>query len=40
MASLTFIGATQQVTGSCYLLQRHGRRVLLECGLYRGPPEV
>ena len=40
MASLTFIGATQQVTGSCYLLQLRGLRVLLECGLFQGPPEV
>ncbi|MCL7462299.1 MBL fold metallo-hydrolase [Pseudomonas sp. NW5] len=37
MALLTFIGAIQQVTGSCYLLEsRDGARVLLECGMHQG----
>lgn len=40
MPSLTFIGATGHATGSCYLLQLRGLRVLLECGLFQGPPEV
>jgi len=39
-ASLTFYGAAGQVTGSCYLLDTGDRRVLLECGLFQGPPEV
>lgn len=33
---LTFLGATQTVTGSRYLLQAGGRRVLIDCGLFQG----
>lgn len=40
MATLTFHGATRQVTGSCYLLETAHSRVLIECGLFQGPPEV
>lgn len=36
MASLKFIGATRQVTGSCYLLETATSSVLLECGMYQG----
>ena len=36
MAKLSFLGATQQVTGSCYLIEMQGRRMLLECGLQQG----
>jgi metallo-beta-lactamase family protein len=36
MALLTFKGAVQQVTGSCYLLEANGCRVLLECGMTQG----
>jgi len=37
MATLTFLGAAQQVTGSCYLLEAPGLgRVLLDCGLHQG----
>ena len=36
MAKLTFIGATRQVTGSCYLLETSDSNILLECGLYQG----
>jgi metallo-beta-lactamase family protein len=36
MAKLTFLGATQQVTGSCYLLETQGGRILLECGMFQG----
>jgi len=35
-AKLTFIGATRQVTGSCYLLETASSTILLECGLYQG----
>ena len=35
-AKLTFIGATRQVTGSCYLLETAESTILLECGLYQG----
>lgn len=36
MAKLKFIGATRQVTGSCYLLETTTSTVLLECGMYQG----
>ena len=36
MVSLTFIGATRQVTGSCYLLKTQQSTILLECGMYQG----
>lgn len=40
MALLTFLGAIQQVTGSCYLLEsREGSRVLLDCGMRQGRRE-
>ena len=32
---LTFLGAAQNVTGSRYLLQAAGRRLLIDCGLYQ-----
>ena len=37
MANLTFLGAAQQVTGSCYLLETAALgRVLLDCGMHQG----
>jgi len=33
---LRFIGACQTVTGSQYLVEHDGQKVLLECGLYQG----
>nr|MBO2511075.1 MBL fold metallo-hydrolase [Gammaproteobacteria bacterium] len=40
MALLKFLGAIQQVTGSCYLIEsREGARVLLECGMRQGRRE-
>ena len=40
MTSLTFFGATGQVTGSCYLLETSAHRVLLDCGLFQGSKET
>ncbi|MDD5033554.1 MAG: MBL fold metallo-hydrolase [Methylococcaceae bacterium] len=40
MAKLTFLGAIRQVTGSCYLLETQGRRILLECGMFQGDPST
>src|SRR5687767_2761398 len=41
MAKLTFIGAAQQVTGSCFLLEAPDLgRVLLDCGKHQGGDEV
>ncbi len=37
--SVTFWGAAGQVTGSCHLLDIHGRRVLLDAGLFQGHRE-
>ena len=39
MATLSFHGAAQQVTGSCYLINTGNHRVLLECGMVQGEPE-
>jgi len=36
MTTLTFLGATGQVTGSCYLLETGSSRILLDCGMFQG----
>jgi metallo-beta-lactamase family protein len=36
MAKLTFYGAAQTVTGSKFLLEADGTRVLVDCGLFQG----
>lgn len=36
MATLTFWGAAQQVTGSCHLVETEGVRILLDCGMRQG----
>ena len=35
LASLTFLGAARNVTGSCYLLESQDSRVLIDCGMYQ-----
>lgn len=40
MPSLTFLGAAQTVTGSRYLFEAHGRRILIDAGLFQGPKEL
>ena len=40
MARLTFLGAARTVTGSKYLLEHDGRRVLFDCGLFQGLKEL
>ena len=33
---LEFHGADQNVTGSCHLFEAHGKKILIDCGLYQG----
>lgn len=41
MARLTFLGAAQEVTGSCHLLESPGcGRILLDCGMHQGGDAV
>jgi len=40
MATLTFLGATGTVTGSKYLLEAGGKRLLIDCGLFQGLKEL
>lgn len=37
---LTFLGAAQEVTGSCYLVEAAGARFLVECGMFQGGRET
>ena len=39
-ASLTFHGAAREVTGSCFLLEAGGKKILVDCGLYQGGPRL
>src|SRR5512143_3542661 len=40
MASIHFLGAAGTVTGSKFLLEHEGRRVLVDCGLFQGKKEL
>lgn len=40
MAKITFYGGVGTVTGSKYLLEHNGRRVLVDCGLFQGLKEL
>jgi metallo-beta-lactamase family protein len=40
VADLTFLGAARTVTGSKYLLEHGGKRVLVDCGLFQGLKEL
>jgi metallo-beta-lactamase family protein len=37
---LTFLGATQTVTGSKFLLETDDQRVVIDCGLFQGPKDL
>ena len=34
--NITFLGAADNVTGSCHRVDIGGQRILLDCGLYPG----
>lgn len=36
---LTFLGATHEVTGSCFYLEAGGKKILIDCGMEQGPDE-
>ncbi|MDP7397941.1 MAG: MBL fold metallo-hydrolase [Lentisphaeria bacterium] len=40
MATISFFGATGTVTGSRFLLEAEGRRVLIDCGIFQGIREI
>jgi len=40
MASITFYGGVGTVTGSKYLLEHNGKKVLVDCGLFQGLKEL
>ena len=40
MIELSFHGATGTVTGSKYLVNFNGKRILIDCGMFQGPREL
>jgi metallo-beta-lactamase family protein len=40
MAKLTFFGAAGSVTGSKYLVEAAGKRLMVDCGIFQGPQEL
>ncbi len=40
MASITFYGGVGSVTGSKYLLEHNGKKILVDCGLFQGLKEL
>ncbi len=40
MASISFYGGVGTVTGSKYLLEHNGKRILVDCGLFQGYKEL
>ena len=38
--TLTFLGGAGTVTGSKYLVEAVGKRLLLDCGIFQGTPEL
>ncbi len=37
---ITFLGATEEVTGSKYLIEHENIKILVDCGMFQGPREL
>jgi metallo-beta-lactamase family protein len=40
MTTISFFAATGTVTGSRFLLESEGKRVLIDCGIFQGIREI
>lgn len=38
--NITFLGAVEEVTGSRYVVEHNGIKILVDCGLFQGPWEI
>ena len=34
---ITFLGATHEVTGSCFYIEACGKKLVVDCGMEQGP---